>query len=109
MYHIITRLTYIVLTTIWGLSASSAHAAASSFSVATHTPKATGSPSSNSKAAPENVVKLQQSTGSSSGSRYAKALAHGNGAPEVEGTYGISPLKALDSGMQHDHQTTSNH
>lgn len=98
MYHI-NSFSCIVLTTIWGLHASFAQAAGSSFSVATHTPKATGSPSPNSKAAPENVVKLQQSTGSSSGSRYSKALAHGNGAPEVEGTYGTSTLKAVESGM----------
>lgn len=98
MYHI-NSLTCLVLTTLWALHVPLAQAAGSSFSVATHTPKATGSPSSNSKAAPGNVMKLQKSTGSSSKTRYSKALAQGNGAPEVEGTYGTSTLKADETGM----------
>ena len=71
--------------------------AQSSFTVATHTPQASQPPSSNAKADPKNQVTLSQQPGGTS-SRYTKALAQGNGAPEVEGTYGTSTLKAVESG-----------
>lgn len=96
MYHF-SLLSCLVLTTIWSLNASLAQAG-DSFSVAVYTPKATGTPQPNTIAKKENVIQLQQSTGGAPSSRYTKALAQGNGASEVEGTYGTSTLKAVESG-----------
>lgn len=96
-----SSLSFALLTTVWSLAASPVQAAnaQSSFSVATHTPKASQPASPNSKASPGNVVALQKSTGTSTSSGYTKALAQGNQAPEVEGTYGTTPLQAVESGM----------
>jgi len=92
-------LTCALFSTILGLYATLAQAdeTPSSFSVAVHTPKAAQPPSPNTKVDPKNQVTLQRQKGSTS-SRYTKALAQGNGAPEVQGTYGTSTLKAVESG-----------
>lgn len=89
----------LVFASILGLNPSLAQAdnTQSSFVVALHTPKASQAPSPNTKAAPENRVPLQQNKNSVSNG-YTKALGQGNGAPEVEGTYGTSDLKAVESG-----------
>ena len=89
----------LLFTTILGLNASLAQAAnAQSFTVATYQPQASQPPSSNTKAAAKNQVPLQQKSGGLS-SRYTKGLAQGNGASEVEGTYGTTTLKAVESGI----------
>ena len=85
----------LLLSAILGLKASLVQAA--DFSVAVHTPKASQSPSPNTKVDPKNQVTLQRQKGSTS-SRYTRGLAQGNGATEVQGTYGTSTLKAVESG-----------
>ncbi|KAL6720259.1 hypothetical protein ACLMJK_002180 [Lecanora helva] len=72
---------------------------ASSFQVAVHQPQAAQSPSPNTKVDPKNQVALQRRPGSTS-SRYTKALAKGNGDETgVEGTYGTTTLKSVESGL----------
>lgn len=62
--------------------------------------KAPGSlpPSANTQAAPENIIKLEKHDLGGTSSRVAAALAGGNGAPEVDGTYGTDELGATQGG-----------
>ena len=92
--------TCLLLSTIFGLETSLAQPTngQDSFQVAVHTPQAAQSPSPNTKVDPKYQVTLQSQPGSTR-SRYTKALAQGNGATGVEGTYGTSTLKSVESGM----------
>ena len=67
------------------------------FNAVVHTPKASQSPSPNDVAAPENVITLKKTPGGTS-VRYTQALASGNGAQEVEGTYGTANLGDAEGG-----------
>ena len=69
------------------------------FQVAVHTPQAHQPPSPNTVVDPKNQVTVNSQPGSTR-SRYTKALAQGNGATGVEGTYGTSTLKSVESGMR---------